>query len=161
MVAYTVPQQRKKEESERLRGERDEIKFVGLGFQRWQVKSWMPHNSPSTYLGNKFRHNSGCWQLLEKMYIVLDVTGSIPPLYHFLAPAIRSSSSEWVHWVKCCKESIWPPYNSIALDGITLPGARTEHGTELIQVNKYQESTLCLTKFQAVTHGRNHELTAT
>ena len=28
MVAYTKPQQRKKEESERLRGERDEIKLI-------------------------------------------------------------------------------------------------------------------------------------
>ena len=28
MVAYTKPQQRKKEESERLRGERGQIKFI-------------------------------------------------------------------------------------------------------------------------------------
>ena len=28
MVAYTEPQQRKKEESERLRGGRDQIKFI-------------------------------------------------------------------------------------------------------------------------------------
>ena len=35
MVAYTKPQQRKKEESERLRGERDKIKFIDLGFERW------------------------------------------------------------------------------------------------------------------------------
>ena len=35
MVAYTLPQQRKKEESKRLRGERDQIKFIDLG--RWQV----------------------------------------------------------------------------------------------------------------------------
>ena len=28
MLAYTMPQQRKKEESERLRGERDQIKFI-------------------------------------------------------------------------------------------------------------------------------------
>ena len=32
-----MPQQRKKEESERLRGERDPIKFIDLGFERWQV----------------------------------------------------------------------------------------------------------------------------
>ena len=32
-----MPQQRKKEESERLRGESDQIKFVDLGFERWQV----------------------------------------------------------------------------------------------------------------------------
>ena len=37
MVAYTKPQQRKKEESEKLRGERDQIKFIGLKFERWQV----------------------------------------------------------------------------------------------------------------------------
>ena len=37
MVVYTKPQQRKKEESKRLRGERDQIKFIDLGFERWQV----------------------------------------------------------------------------------------------------------------------------
>ena len=37
MVAYTMTQQRKKEESERLRGERDQIKFIDLGFERWQL----------------------------------------------------------------------------------------------------------------------------
>ena len=38
MLAYTMPQQRKKKErSERLRGERDKIKFIDLGFERWQV----------------------------------------------------------------------------------------------------------------------------
>ena len=35
MVAYTKPQQRKKEESERPRGERDQIKFIDLRFERW------------------------------------------------------------------------------------------------------------------------------
>ena len=30
-------QQWKKEGSEQLRGERDQIKFVDLGFERWQV----------------------------------------------------------------------------------------------------------------------------
>ena len=34
MVAYTNPQQRKKEESERLRGEGDQIKFIDLRFER-------------------------------------------------------------------------------------------------------------------------------
>ena len=33
MVAYTKPQHRKKEESERLRGERDQIKFIDLRFE--------------------------------------------------------------------------------------------------------------------------------
>ena len=37
MVAYTRPQQRKKEEIEMLRGERDQIKFIYLRFERWQV----------------------------------------------------------------------------------------------------------------------------
>ena len=37
MVAYTKPQQRKKEESEQLRGERGKIKFIDLGYERWQV----------------------------------------------------------------------------------------------------------------------------
>ena len=37
MVASAKPQQLKKEESERLRGERDRIKFIHLGFERWQV----------------------------------------------------------------------------------------------------------------------------
>ena len=37
MVAYTKPQQRKKEESEQLRGWRDKIKFIDLRFERWQV----------------------------------------------------------------------------------------------------------------------------
>ena len=33
-----MPQQRKKKErSERLRGERVQIKFIHLGFERWQV----------------------------------------------------------------------------------------------------------------------------
>ena len=37
MVAYTKPQERKKEESEQLIEERDKIKFIDLGFERWQV----------------------------------------------------------------------------------------------------------------------------
>ena len=36
MVAYRKFQQRKKEESKRLRGERDQIKFIDLSFKRWQ-----------------------------------------------------------------------------------------------------------------------------
>ena len=35
MVAYTKPQQRKKEESEKLRREREQIKFIDLGFEGW------------------------------------------------------------------------------------------------------------------------------
>ena len=37
MVAYTKPQERKMEGGERLRGERGQIRFIGLGFERWQV----------------------------------------------------------------------------------------------------------------------------
>ena len=37
MVSYTKPRQRMKEESKKLRGERDQIKFIGLRFERWQV----------------------------------------------------------------------------------------------------------------------------
>ena len=37
MVAYTKPQQRKKEESEMLRVESDQTKFIDLRFERWQV----------------------------------------------------------------------------------------------------------------------------
>ena len=36
-MAYAEPQQRKKEESERLRGERDQIKFIDLRFESWQL----------------------------------------------------------------------------------------------------------------------------
>ena len=36
-MAYTKPQQGKKEESERLRGESDPIKLIDLRFERWQV----------------------------------------------------------------------------------------------------------------------------
>ena len=37
MVACTKPQQRKKEKSEKLRGDGDNIKFIDVQFQRWQV----------------------------------------------------------------------------------------------------------------------------
>ena len=37
MVAYTMPQQRMKEESKRLRGEGDQIKFIDLRSDRCQV----------------------------------------------------------------------------------------------------------------------------
>ena len=37
MVAYTKPQQKKKDERERLRGERSQIEFIDIRFERWQV----------------------------------------------------------------------------------------------------------------------------
>ena len=39
MAAYTKSQHRKKQESERLRGGREKIKFIDLRFERWQVVS--------------------------------------------------------------------------------------------------------------------------
>ena len=36
-MANKKPQQRKKAESERLRGERDQINCIDIGFERWQV----------------------------------------------------------------------------------------------------------------------------
>ena len=39
MVAYTKPQRRKKEESERRRGERDQIEFTDLRFEKFKCKS--------------------------------------------------------------------------------------------------------------------------
>ena len=36
-MAYAKPQQREKEESERPRGRRDQIKFINLRFKGWQV----------------------------------------------------------------------------------------------------------------------------
>ena len=37
MVAYTKSQDRKEEESERLKGERYQAKFIDRMFERWQV----------------------------------------------------------------------------------------------------------------------------
>ena len=37
MVAFTKLQKRKKAERERLRGERDQIKFIDLGFEKLRV----------------------------------------------------------------------------------------------------------------------------
>ena len=37
MVAYTKSQQRKKEESERLRGERDKIKLINIRLERVKI----------------------------------------------------------------------------------------------------------------------------
>ena len=37
MVAYTKPQQRKKEDNEWLSGERGQIKFIDPRLERWQV----------------------------------------------------------------------------------------------------------------------------
>ena len=39
-MAYTKPQKRKKEESERLKGERDKIKFIDLGEEGKKKYLW-------------------------------------------------------------------------------------------------------------------------
>ena len=50
MVAYKKPQEREREESQRRRGERDQIKFIDRRFERWQVvRSFEPQ-------GSKFQH---------------------------------------------------------------------------------------------------------
>ena len=38
MAAYTKPKQWKKEESERLGGEGDQIKVIDLGFEKWKLQ---------------------------------------------------------------------------------------------------------------------------
>ena len=49
MVTYIKPQQGKKEESEMLtEGERDQIKFIALRFEKWQVVRFGKARSPST-----------------------------------------------------------------------------------------------------------------
>ena len=45
MAAYTKPQQKKKEGSEKLRGEGDPIKFIDLRFERRQYRGNVPINS--------------------------------------------------------------------------------------------------------------------
>ena len=37
MVAYTKPPTKEERRKKRLRGERDQIKFMDLRFERWQV----------------------------------------------------------------------------------------------------------------------------
>ena len=49
MVAYKKPQQRKKEEGEELRGERDQIKFIDLRFERWQVVGLRKQEESKTF----------------------------------------------------------------------------------------------------------------
>ena len=49
MVAYTIPQPWNKEESERLRGERDQIKFIDLRFERWQAVRFRNEEEGKTF----------------------------------------------------------------------------------------------------------------
>ena len=49
MVVYTKPQQRKKEESERLTGERDQIKFIDLGFERRRLVAFRKGSRRQTF----------------------------------------------------------------------------------------------------------------
>ena len=49
MTGYTKPQQREKEKIERLRGEKDQIKFIDLGFERWQVVRFRKQDEGKTF----------------------------------------------------------------------------------------------------------------
>ena len=49
MATYTKPQQWKKEKSERLRGERDQIKFIDFRFERWQVVRFRKQEEGKTF----------------------------------------------------------------------------------------------------------------
>ena len=55
MVTYKKPQQRKKEERERLRGDRDQIKFIDLRFERWHFEGCLDLNC---FCASTFVHNS-------------------------------------------------------------------------------------------------------
>ena len=50
IATYTKPQQWKKEESERLRGERNEGKFNDLRIERWQVVGFRKASCLDTFL---------------------------------------------------------------------------------------------------------------
>ena len=49
MVAYKKPQQRKKEESERLRGQGDQVKSIGFRFERWKDVRFRKERGRQTY----------------------------------------------------------------------------------------------------------------
>ena len=49
MTTYTKPQQWKKEKSDRLRGERDQIKFIDFRFERWQVVRFRKQEEGKTF----------------------------------------------------------------------------------------------------------------
>ena len=49
IAIYTKTQQRKKEESERLRGEGDQIEFIDLAFERWQVVGFRKQEEGKTF----------------------------------------------------------------------------------------------------------------
>ena len=68
MVANAKPQQRKKGESERLRGERDQVKLIDLRFERWQVvrfrKVCLSRGVTSPF-DVTISHDSCAWNYLE------------------------------------------------------------------------------------------------
>ena len=53
--SYTKPQQMKKEESDRLRGERDQVKFIDLGFEQW-IESKFERRQVAGFGKGKRRH---------------------------------------------------------------------------------------------------------
>ena len=49
MVAYTKPQQRTEEESERLRGERDKIKYIDVRLEQGQIVGFGKEQEARTF----------------------------------------------------------------------------------------------------------------
>ena len=64
MVAYTEPQQRKKEESERLRGERDQSMSIDLRFERWKVVSYCL--ASKSFTCTALKHGCACTLWLKR-----------------------------------------------------------------------------------------------
>ena len=67
-----MPQQRKKKErSGRLRGERDQIKFIDLGFERWQVVRFryvIQHFSIYPFLNQNYEYQVVVWRKIHFVY---------------------------------------------------------------------------------------------
>ena len=67
-----MPQQRKKKErSGRLRGERDQIKFIDLGFERWQVVRFryvIQHFSIYQFLNQNHEYQVVVWRKIHFVY---------------------------------------------------------------------------------------------
>ena len=72
MVAYTKPQQWKREEIEWLRGERererDQIKFIDLRFERWHVVgSGMQGRGKTFHKLHVLRMNDELWDRIRRL----------------------------------------------------------------------------------------------
>ena len=68
MVAYTRLQQRKNEESERLREEENQMKFIDFRFERWQVVGFGKERRKKTF--HKWRvigMNDDFWDRVRRL----------------------------------------------------------------------------------------------